>query len=225
MNVLDSRGRKLVWSYTLLNLYEHICPHQAMRKYVKKDLPFRETVEMKWGTDVHSAFERRLRDKTPLPPNMQQWEGFALPFDGREVLVEEKMGVDAGGNPCDFFADGVWFRGKLDTILVNHTSAALFDWKTGSSRYESPFELELNAVLLKARFPHLKEITGRYVWLKENRLGEAHDLSDTDFTLRVMRDLVGSIEASFASGNWEKRQSGLCSYCDVKDCEHNRKQS
>ena len=52
------------------------------RRYIVKDQPYVESPEMKWGNDVHSAFEYRVGSRKPLPDNMMQWEQFAAPFDG-----------------------------------------------------------------------------------------------------------------------------------------------
>ena len=74
--------RKIVYTYTMLSTYKN-CGHQMFRRYVKKDLPYVETPEMKWGKDVHSAFEHRVASGRPLPHTMHQWEEFARPYDGR----------------------------------------------------------------------------------------------------------------------------------------------
>src|ERR1700731_4111958 len=142
-----SREKPLVYSYSLLNTYESVCPHQAYRKYVKKDLKFVESEAMRWGNEVHSALEYRLGGK-PLPPNMQQWEPIMAAFDGRGAVAEQKLGINKLAKPCGFFDDGVWFRGKIDVTLIDGTTAVIADHKTGASNYESPFELETNALLL-----------------------------------------------------------------------------
>jgi hypothetical protein len=215
-----ARSQKpLVFSYSLLNNYANVCPHQAYRKYVKKDLPFVESAAMKFGNDAHSALEYRLGGK-PLPPSMQQWEPIVAAFDGRGAVPEQKLGITIAAKPVDFFGDGVWFRGKIDVTLMDRNTAYINDWKTGSSAYESAFELETNALLLHCRYPHLTRIVGSYTWLKENRLSRMYDLSDTNGTYNKIFDLVKQFNADQKSGEWEKRRSGLCGYCDVKDCEN-----
>ncbi len=49
--------RPLVYSYTFLHTYKNVCPHQAYRRYILKDQPYVETAAMKWGNEVHAAFE------------------------------------------------------------------------------------------------------------------------------------------------------------------------
>jgi hypothetical protein len=234
MNTLDGvppflDRTRLVGIYSILNAYKN-CPHQMARRYVIKDQPFIETPEMAWGNKVHSAMELRVGGKKPLPVDMQQWEQFCTPFDRvydtdkSAIAVELKLGVTWNMRPCDFWDKEVWFRGKIDVTLVNHKtdemSAYIADWKTGGSKYEDPFELATNAVLLKAKHPGLTRICGSYIWLKENRVGELHDLSDVTKTWAEMKRLMGEIEEKKKSGQWDKTKSGLCGWCSVRDCEH-----
>ena len=149
--------RPLVGTFTMLSTYKN-CEHQAYRRYIKKDQKYVETPEMKWGNEVHAAFEYRVGSGKPLPLNMQQWEHFAQPFDGHKVQVEQKLGIAANGHSVGFWDGSVWFRGKADAAIIQDETAYLADWKTGKSSYEDPFELETNAVLLHAKFPHLKNL-------------------------------------------------------------------
>ena len=211
--------RPLVGTFTMLSTYGN-CPHQAYRRYIVRDQKYVETPEMKWGNDVHSAFEYRVGSGKPLPLNMQQWEHFAQPFDGHKVAVEQKLGIAANGQSVGFWDGSVWFRGKADASIIQNETAYIADFKTGSSKYESPFELETNAVLLHAKFPHLKKIMGSYIWLKENRISQMYDLSDTRKTWGTICKLMAEILAKRDTGEFEKKQSGLCGWCSVDDCEN-----
>lgn len=212
--------RPLVWSFTLLHTYRDICPHQAAQRFIFKTVPFVETEAMRWGNEVHTAMEHRLGGK-PLPLKMQDWEKFAKPFDGKDVKPEQKLGVTMEGQSCDFFAKNVWGRGKLDVPLVQSERAYLADWKTGNSKYENPFELKVQAVLLHARNPQLKEIKGQYIWLKENRPGKLYDLSDTRSTWNEIGTTYRQMATDRQAGHFEKRRGPLCAFCPVFDCEHN----
>jgi hypothetical protein len=218
---LDRKKTKpLVYTYTILNTFKN-CPEQMQRRYIKKDLgPFVETPEMRWGNNVHSAFERRIGAGKPLPADMRQWEGFALPFDGKQAKVEQKLGMDKAGGDVGYWDDSCWFRGKADTTIFNGTTAYMCDWKTGKSKYESPFELETGALLLKANNPHLTKIVGSYVWLAEDRLGQMYDLSDFAATWKTINELVREIETMRALDEWKPKPSGLCGWCNVNDCPH-----
>ena len=135
-------------------------------------------------------------------------------------LVEQKLGINAEGRAVGFWDGSVWFRGKADLAIIKGETAYINDWKTGKSSYEDPFELETNAVLIHAKNPHLKKIVGSYTWLKEGRVSQMYDLSDTRKTWAEMCRLMGEILERKKTGQFEKTKSGLCGYCSVEDCEH-----
>lgn len=219
--------RPVVGSSSLFKTFEN-CPFQGNARYIARNLPFVETDEMRRGNEVHKAFEYRIADGKPLPTDMAQWEPLAAPLDrfaddGNDVWkgVEVKLGVTQEGKSCDFFAKDVFCRGKIDVVVARGDSAYLPDWKTGGSRYEDSFELRVNAVLIQARLPRLKHIKGQYVWLKENRLGQMYDLSDTAATWREIVQRHETIMNQRRLDEFPKRQSGLCGWCSVKWCQHN----
>jgi len=210
--------KPFVFSFTVINTFL-ICAHQMYRRYVKKDVVFKGTPESEWGNQVHSAFEYRLGGK-PLPTNMVQWEPLVAPLDGLGARAEVKLGITAQGKPTGFFDENVWLRGKADVIAISGTACFLPDWKTGKPR-EEPLELAVNAMLVHAHNPYLRTFTGSYVWLKENRMGVPHDVSDTNSTWAKVNNIVEDIKDCMQSGDWHKRKSPLCGWCDVFDCEHN----
>lgn len=214
--------RPFVWSFTILHTYKNVCPYQMAQRYIYKTTPYVETPAMKWGNEVHAALEHRVGAGKPLPEPMMQWEKFAKPFDGRGAKTEMKLGVTMQGTATGFFDKNVWGRGKVDTTLMNDTTAYFCDWKTGKSDYEDRFELDVQAVLLNVKFPQLRSIVGQYAWLKEDRLSEMYDLSDTRKTWNEIGEIVRAIEADKKSGEFKKKRSGLCLWCDVYDCENNK---
>lgn len=213
--------RPLIHTYTNLHTYADICPHQYYRRYITKDFPFVGSPQSEWGNKVHEAFELRIGGGKQLPLEMQQWEQFAKPFEGRDAKCEMKVAITAKAQPCDYWDNKtVWLRGKLDTTLLNGQAAFIADWKTGNSKYEDPYELAIGAMMLKVRYPDLKLVKGAYVWLKENRQGQVYDLSDFKATWVRTNNIVKSIEDDRAKRVFEKRRSGLCGFCPVEDCEN-----
>lgn len=211
--------RKLVYTFTILNQYRN-CPHAMFRRYLKKDIPYVQSPEAKWGDEVHQAFEHRIGSGRPLPTTMQQWEQFARPFDGRSTNVEYKLGITKEGRSTGYWDSDCWFRGKIDVSILAGSKAFINDFKTGGSKYEDPFELEVGAILLKAKFPEIEVVKGHYSWLKENRAGQLYDLSRFRATWDEINRLVAKIETDRQSGEFAKNKSGLCGYCDVADCEN-----
>ena len=218
-----------VASHSFLNDWDN-CPHKAMRKYIKKDLPKQgQTSAMKWGNEVHSAFEVRIKHGTKWPQGMEKFEAIAAPLVAAGARAEKMLGIDVDGAHCDFFAPNVWLRGKIDCTVIGTSdhpasgnSAAIFDWKTGKRR-EEVAELLTHAVLLKAWMPTVQKITAHYVWLQDNEVGKAHDVSDTETKLADIRSTMNTVRNCIEIEDFPKRPNPLCGYCDVLDCEHNRK--
>lgn len=211
------------WSYSFLSTADN-CPHQALHKFVLRDIEKVETKAQADGIAVHEALARRITKKTPLSDPYAHLEGLIRPFEqhGLDMQAELKLGVKLDRSPCDFFDKNVWGRGVIDVVAQKGENALIIDWKNGKQR-EDPFELKIQACLLKAKYPELKLIEGFYFWLKSMDIGPRYNLSDTDahwqaITARVM-DLVRCLQLD----NWPKVQSPLCGWCDYTPCEHNRR--
>jgi PD-(D/E)XK nuclease superfamily len=213
-----------VASHTFLNDWDN-CPHKAFRKYIKKDLPRQpQTEAMAWGNTVHSAFEVRIKHGTAFPKEMEKYEAIAAPLVAVGAAAEKMLGITVDGRLCDFFAPDVWLRGKIDATVVRGMGpiAAIFDWKTGKRREEKA-ELLTHAVLLKAWQPTVQKITAHYVWLQDNEVGKAHDVSDTETKLAEIRSVMNTVQNCMEIEDFPKRPNPLCGWCDVLDCEFNRK--
>ena len=214
-----------VANHTFLNDWDN-CPHKAFRKYIKKDLPkFVQTEAMKWGNEVHTAFEVRLKhgdSAHPWPAGMEKFEAIAKPLVEAHAAAEKMLGITEAGDACDFFAKDVWLRGKIDAIVIRQPMAAIFDWKTGKRREEKA-ELEVHAVLLKAWLPTIQTVRGHYVWLQDNEVGKAHDVSDTEKKLADIRSTMNTVKNCIEVEDFPKRRNPLCNWCDVLDCENNTK--
>lgn len=209
------------WSFSHLRTAEN-CLRQYHHLYILKDIPFEETEATRWGNVVHSAMENRLKTGAPLAEDFKAYEPFVPAKSGRlRGLVEYKLGIRQDGTSCDFFAEDVWGRGKLDFALVDHEqhTAAIVDWKTGKVR-EDPDELEIFALLLKAKYPALEKITGWYVWLKECKMGKVWDLSDTNGKLAQVKHRLERVQHAADMDAFEPRQGPLCPWCNVKTCEY-----
>lgn len=203
-----------VWSYSFLSTYDR-CPSQAAAKYVNKTYPYeKENEALRWGNAVHDGMEHRINNNVRLPNDMQQWECFVE--DLPKVEAELKLGVRKDYSPCGFFDKDVYGRGKLDVPIIDGDVGFIFDWKTGKE-WEDPLELKIGAVLLKAKYPQLKEIVGAYCWLKENKWGQVYDLSDTDSTQKWIDE---TMEKAARSNFWTPKRNALCSWCSLTDCPY-----
>jgi PD-(D/E)XK nuclease superfamily len=214
--------RPFIGTFSNLDMFRSKCEYRFYRTYIKRDQQYVESPEMKWGNTVHDAFAERLAPpKLPLPDDMRQWETFAEPFDKYKVLCEQKLAMTDRAALADYWK-APWFRGKADAVVLHPEKQMAFiaDWKTGNSKYEDPFELATNALLVKIKYPEIKKVVGSYIWLKENRVGQQYDLSDFKGTFLEIKRLMDLVLEKRASGEWLKQRSGLCGYCSVSDCEH-----
>lgn len=213
--------RPIIWSYSLLHCFDDICAHQGEARYISKTIKFVETPEIKYGNAVHTAFEHRVGGGRPLPLEMQKWEVFARPFDNRGAKTEAWYGITSAGKTCESRSPDVWGRGKIDVTLINDVTGYIGDWKTGGSKYEDPFELEIGALFLKAKHPQLQKIVGQFFWLKEDRAGVMHDLSHFQKTWDKVCRIMATIENYRKINEFPKRKTPLCGWCQRWDCDQN----
>jgi hypothetical protein len=211
-------------NYSLHREFEQ-CPRKTWHLKIAKTVPFEETKAIKWGNKVHSAFERRINYGDSFPPGIECYEDYCKFPDHYEVKAELQLGMRENGAACNFFADDVWARGKIDVLCTTPhrpSMAIIIDHKTGKKR-EDPHELQFHAVLLKAYRPQFTTIKGWYNWLATNEMGRVYDLSDTELVLEEMRGTRVTMERLFPLGEraWPPRQTPLCGWCSVRSCEFN----
>lgn len=205
------------WSFTNLGDFAN-CRHKFFRKHVAKDLPKEaKSPEQLAGIEAHAMFEKWI--------NQNAWGddkfySLVKPILAMGATAERKYGMALDGKACGFFMDP-WGRGVVDVEILRGDTAVLFDWKTGKVR-EDDRELKCQALLLKANNPHIKKVTGAYIWLRENRMGAVYDLSNTDRAMRANITATEQMQDCLEKDRWAKSPNPLCGCCPVKDCEHNR---
>lgn len=213
--------KPFVHAFTSLTVFER-CPKQFAHKYVWKDLPKEQpSAAMEHGNNVHTALENRIKGK-PLAQEYRQLERYALVFDGSPVKAEPKLGMTREGSWCDFWDTAVWFRGKVDVVVSLPPRGFITDWKTGK-KYEDPDELEINALLLQAKYPELSIFKGRYVWLKTDEVGKEFDLSDTTSKGLSLKERTARVETAIAANFFPPVENPLCGWCPVTACAFNPK--
>lgn len=210
-----------VGSHSAFSSYE-TCPYQFYRRYIKKNLPKESSPAIARGNAVDRALEDRILRETPLPDDMP-YEKFVTPIlkVGGVRWVQKGLGITEAGVACDFFHKDVWFRGKPDVVQFRGADAAIIDWKTGNSAYESPSEVERFGALVNAKVPGLKSVSGVYVWLKDGRYGATFVLSPAK-ALAKIHTQMDEIAQAQKHDDWPAVRNGLCkAWCNVLDCEHN----
>ena len=69
------------WSHTRLDSFEN-CPKAFKEVSILKKYPFIDTVETKWGRDVHKQFEHFLLYGSPLQADLAMHQEFLQRFIG-----------------------------------------------------------------------------------------------------------------------------------------------
>lgn len=206
------------WTFSQLEKFE-TCPKQFYHVRVAKDVIESQTEATLWGSRVHTAMEDRIRDGTPLPEGMEQWEGFAKQICAMpgEKLAEEKMALDKSFQPADW--DNAWTRGIADMLIVHGNKAATLDYKTGKRKLTH--QLMLYAAYTFAYYPEVETVTTGFVWLRDKKIDrETFTRADISTIWGTFLPKVRKLEIAYEKDKWIARPSGLCNgWCPVKACE------
>jgi hypothetical protein len=213
--------RKFAWSFSALNAFE-TCPYQFYRLRVKKDIREKESPQMLEGHRQHKAFEKRLGDDVPLPPDMKKWEPLckkltSTPHD--EFHVEYKVALTPELEPTTFFAKDVWVRGVFDVVIRRGGLLRIGDWKTGKRKMDNE-QLKLFAALGFAAFEGIKKVKTSFWWLPAAKAdNEEFDRESLPLIWQEFEPRVERMRAAHEEDVWPKKPSGLCrGWCSVKDC-------
>lgn len=222
-------ARRIVGSYTFFNELEN-CPRKAYEVRVARSIQRLESEPARWGNYVHDAMEKRIGEGKPLDDDeLKRFEPYARVFDGTGAVTEMKLGITATGHPTRFYGQDCYVAGKVDVTLTRGNHVDITDWKTGKDTYETPFELELHALLLAAKFaPSAYTYSARYVYIGRtngapDKIGRTYDVSDVGATWAKVNSLMARAHAYERNGHWPEQPNPLCAWCDVIQCRHNKK--
>lgn len=218
------------WSYSSITLFDQ-CPKKYHHLRVIKDIREPESEAMLYGTAVHEAAEKFMRDDEPIPEKFSFMEPYlrklkAIPG---EKFCEHKMGLKRTGEgmvACGFFDKEVWFRGIADLLIVDRErkEARVIDYKTGkSARYADPKQLALMASCVFFHFPEVERVKSGLLFVVSK------EFIPVDFSTRHKHDIfikldetLVSRETAYATGVFNPKQNFSCKqWCPVLDCVHN----
>ena len=206
----------LTMSFLQLNCYK-TCPKQFYHRFLAKDCPAEvKTGRQNTGIETHDAIKRRFKLREPLPPELQQHEhtcAAILADTESQQHVELGLGCTADGTACDFFDPACCLRARLDFAGLRPAVACIIDWKTGKA-WEDPFELNVQALLLKIHYPALETIRGFYWWLRTNKPGHMYEL-DPARAWGVVARQMQSIRFRIDNNDWPPDDNPLCPWCPV----------
>ena len=215
------------WTYSQLDSFEN-CPKKFYHLKVARDVVEPPTVHTEWGTRVHTALEDYVKDGTPLPEGMTQWDGIAAKLKALpgEKHTEIQFAIDANFQPCDW--KGSWSRGIADLLVIYKDKALVADYKTGKRKPTEQLDLYANYVF--HHYPQVNVVTTGFIWLKEKKVDwnsgrpgkqpitrEEVPVVWAEFLPRVRK-----LESAYERDKWPAKTSGLCkAWCPVLSCEFN----
>lgn len=219
----------MIHSYSSISCYHEVCPRQFYERYVSKTAPFVETAETLKGKADHKALELRLLDDKPLPEHLQSCEGIVQAIDARGIpRVEKKWAVNNELFETGFWDGDAWIRGVSDVNLMakDYSGSFIVDWKTGKNREagKEPLQLMINAAATFAEYVECQTVIAMNVYTQTGKPGIVHtwQRSELPEIWRTVVPMVQEIEFAVVAGNFPERPSGLCGWCPVKSCTHNR---
>jgi hypothetical protein len=220
----------MIFSYTLIDTFHNTCPRQAYERWWNK-IPVPASKEMDEGKRVHKHLENRLGLHKPvqLPAELQHLEPICQSIEGRgSPTTELKVAVNRNLEHSGFFDKDTYCRGVLDVLLRGQTSAAVFDWKTGKNREgdKEPLQLMLSAAYVLTELKHIDSVMAANIYTKTGQLGQAHTWTRAELPgiWRTIVPLIDEIEQAERQGPraFMEKPSGLCGWCPVFACQHNR---
>lgn len=213
----------ITWSYSSLKTFQQ-CPKKYYHLRVAKDYKDEDSTATIYGKEVHKAAEDYIRDGTPVPAKYN----FIMPtlealnaIEG-EKHCEIKLGLKEDLSPCEFFDEGVWWRGIADLLIINGDTAYLVDYKTSkNARYADTGQLDLLSAAVFAKYPEIKHIKSALIFVVSNEFVKKNHTVEqkVQYVKPFVFDLE-RIESALKTNVWNANSSALCAYCPVKTCQH-----
>jgi RecB family exonuclease len=188
------------WSYSKMELAE-TCPAQFRHKHIAKTTAAPAPSDTKVGIVAHAVLEHRVMgkpsgiakktavEKTPLTTTEQEMlhmleenmEDFLRRFDNfckaqgvTKVMCEADWGFTDDYKPTGFFAENVFFRGKLDLgALTRDNDLFLIDHKSGEAKplerdQKKRQQLQAYGVLALPNMPDIAGVRGGIHFMQGN---------------------------------------------------------
>ena len=228
MPAIDFIRKPRPWSFSSLSTFT-TCPRRYFEEQIAKSVPKEETEAQLAGTRAHSAFEFRLKDKTPLPADLAGHEPLMKEIEAGpgEIQTELKYGLNRRLEPVGFYAPDVWHRGIIDVRKRRPDGSSLIvDYKTGRPKNE------MRQLHLFSAYCFLDGdgvVESYYYWTKtkvKNANGTPIKMPKQQLG-PIMASLVPDLTAyvqAFRDDIWPPKRNHFCkNYCGVVGCEFHGK--
>ena len=215
------------WSFSSLKTFQQ-CPRKYFHIKEAKDVVDKPHEAALYGSAVHKAAEDHMRDGTPVPKKYGYMEPIldVLKNISGERHCELELGLTEDLSPCGFHAEGVWWHGIIDLLIVDKEKqlAHMVDYKTSkNAHYADTKQLDYMAVAVFAHFPEVTRIKSALLFVVSNDIvKKSHEVSlKREYIQPAVVDL-DRLQKARETGVWNPIRGPLCRFCPVKTCEHNR---
>lgn len=215
----------MAYSYSAIKEYKN-CPRKYYETRILKKWKQAKTPQILYGEEVHKALEDSVKDGKPLGPH-ERFQGISdaiVAVPGTKI-TEFRMAVDNDLQPCDFFDSDVYMRGVADVLAIseNEETIHVADYKTGKANYPDVSQLELMALMGFQHYPKAKVAKGALLFIVHDKVVTAeYKKSDAKKLWAGWINDTQNIELATERGVFNENPSGLCGWCPVKTCPHNR---
>lgn len=157
----------LAWSHSRIETFKK-CRKQFWHFNIKKDVPFEQSEQMKYGERCHKALELRLATNEPLPPEFRKHEGIAAAIAAMpgQTFTEIKLTLNEKLTPTGYFAKDAYVRAVVDVMKLAPPFCFVGDYKTGKMSFDSE-QLKLTAAVVFQHYPDVNVVASAYLWLKD----------------------------------------------------------
>jgi CRISPR/Cas system-associated exonuclease Cas4 (RecB family) len=209
------------------------CPHKFKLNYIDKIKTGEKNIHLKRGNYSHERLEHwpdesKVDEKTKGDldeENLNHCEGYLKRFSeselGKKYLEtpgenEIKFSWDKKLKPCDYDnKENGLIRGKIDKIIKRSEEVfTVIDWKSGKVPWTPDYsQLELYACYLFLKYPNLKEVDAKFVYL-EHENQEVRKKIFRKSLKPLLRKILKKIKTIENQSHFPKNITKLCDYCD-----------
>lgn len=213
--------KPFTWSFSALKNYQ-TCPRRYYEYSIAKSIDEPESLPIREGHRVHSAFAARIKEGVPLPLGLTMHEPMLarLVDAPGEIYAEQRLGLTSSFQAAEFFARNVWFRTVLDVVKIKPDGrAVIIDWKTGKVA-DDMTQLALSAATLFAHDARVTEIRAALVFTAYGEhIDETYSRSDVTSIWASTLPKVNRLLDAHQTQHYPPNPGGLCRrWCAVTAC-------
>lgn len=177
------------------------------------------------GQADHKAFEGYLKKGAPLPEKLAKRKALLDHVATLPGKVEYELGITLTKDleVCKWNDwDRAWLRVKSDLVTINGGEAKYIDWKSGKFRPKDD-QIELTSLAIFAAYPKVEKVTGSLVFYNYKAI-HPHTVyrEQAPKLWGLFTDRLRVLDTAYATDEWPATPNGLCGYCPVLTCPHNR---